>query len=243
MPKAKKTKSKKRRPSDCKNTKSGDCKGKYKLQYEDSAPTFICNKCGDVESTWKKFYTEYLQLYREKDNWDVEKHKITCIIGFFCHMYKEFYSTEYVFVPQNPNPYGCKECKDAWKLLATFKGNAHAVRKYIYWVFKKLINKNTTITSFGYINTPGIIRKYNLYVQKKTTITRSTDLPREFTDWCKENTPSIFDDYELSTINDLGALLSYTKFYEVDYLSAEAKAIQMAEKLNLIKNGKLNTKE
>ena len=29
--------------------------------------------------TWKKFYTEYLQLYKEKDNWDVEKHKITWI--------------------------------------------------------------------------------------------------------------------------------------------------------------------
>ena len=80
MPKASKTKSKKRRPSDCKNSKNGDCKGKYKLQYEDNAPTFICNKCGDVELTWKKFYTEYLQLYREKDNWDAEKHKITCII-------------------------------------------------------------------------------------------------------------------------------------------------------------------
>ena len=238
-----KVKAKKRRPSDCKNLKSGDCKGKYKLQYEDNAPVFVCNKCSDKELTWKKFYTEYLQLYKEKDNWDVDKHKVTCIIGFFCYMYKEFYNTEYVFVPQNPNPYGCKECKDAWKLLATFKNDAHAARKYIYWVFKKLIRRNTNITAFGYINAPGIIRKYNLHVQKKTLITRSTGLPKEFTEWCRTNTPTIFDNYELSTVNDLGALLSFTKFYKVDHMSVEAQVIQMAEKLSLVKDGKLNIKE
>ena len=158
-------------------------------------------------------------------------------------MYKEHYKTEYVFVPQNPNPYGCKECKDAWRLLATFKGNAHAVRKYIYWVFKKLVSKNTAITAFGYINAPGIIRKYNLHVKKKTAVTRSTILPNEFIRWCKDNIPGIFDNYELATINDLGALLSFARFYEVDYSSDEAQAIRMAEKLNLIKNGKLNTRE
>jgi hypothetical protein len=243
MPRAKKAKSKKRRPSDCKNSKNGDCRGKYKLNYEDNAPVFICNECGDKELTWKKFYTEYLQLFKSKENWDVEKHKITCIIGFFCHMYKEHYGTEYVFVPQNPNPYGCKECKDAWKLLATFKGNAHAVRKYIYWVFIKLINKSTNITAFGYINAPGIIRKYNLHVKKKTIITRSTKLPDGFIKWCRDNIPNIFDSYELVTVNDLGALLSFTRFYEVDYSSNEAQAIRMAEELNLIKNGKLNTRE
>lgn len=158
-------------------------------------------------------------------------------------MYKEHYGTEYVFVPQNPNPYGCKECKDAWKLLATFKGNAGAVRKYIYWVFTKLVSRSTNITAFGYINTPGIIRKYNLLVEKKKTITRSTTLPNEFIIWCKSNIPNIFNNYELATVNDLGALLSFTKFYEVDYLSDEAQAIRMAEQFNLIKNGKLNTRE
>lgn len=223
---------------------NGNCsKGKYKLQYENNAPIFICNECGDLELTWKKFYNEYLQLYKDKVNWDIEKHKVTCIIGFFCHMYKDFYNTEYVFVPQNPNPYGCKECKDAWTLLATFKGNAHEVRKYIYWVFKKLIRQSTNIVSFGYINSPGIIRKYNLQNLKKKTITRSTRLPGEFIDWCKNNTPGLFNQYELSTVNDLGALLSTVKFYNSEELRDERMAISAAEKLNLIKDGALNVKE
>jgi hypothetical protein len=242
MPKAK---TKKKRPSDCKgkSSKSGDCAGKYKLRYEDGAPIFECNKCGDLELTWKKFYTEYLQLFKNKENWDVEKHKITCILGFFCHMYEDFYGTDYVFVPQNPNPYGCKECKDAWKLLATFKGDANSVRKYIYWVFKKLIRKNTSMVAFGYINSPGIIRKYNLQVQKKNSITRSTKLPNKFIDWCKQNAPEIFDSYELKTMNDLGALLSFVKFSSILHASSEFKVISIAEEMKLVKDGKLNIRE
>ena len=237
-------KTKKRRPSTCRNTISGNCKnGKYKLQYEDSAPIFMCDECQDLDLTWKKFYTEYLQLYKEKDNWNIEKNKVTCVIGFFCRMYKDFYGTEYIFVPQSPNPYSCKECKDAWKLLATFKGDANEVRKYIFWVFKKLIRKNTNMTSFGYINSPGIIRKYNLQNVKKHSITRSTKLPTEFITWCTENASNLFNQYELSTVNDLGALLSLVKFYGADELKEENMAIQMAEKLNLIKNGALNIKE
>jgi len=154
-------------------------------------------------------------------------------------MYKEHYNTDYIFVPTNRNPYSCKECKDAWKLLATFKGNANDVRKYIFWIFKKLIRNNTNITSLGYINTPGIIRKYNIYVAKKSSITRSSKLPKQFIDWCNNNIPEIFEDYELSTINDLGALLNSTKFYGENNQS-EKMAIEMATKLNLIKNGNLN---
>lgn len=158
-------------------------------------------------------------------------------------MYKDLFGTDYVFVPQNPNPYGAKEVKEAWKLLATFKNDAHEVRKYIYWVFKKIIRKSTNLVSFNYINAAGIIRRYNLHVQQKKAITRSTKLPAGFLDWCKEHIPDIFDEYELATINDLGALLSYVKFYDVSDDAREIQAIRAAERFNLIKEGKLNIKE
>ena len=229
---------KRRRLTPCSDS---NCSGKFEMTYENVAPIFTCNQCGKQDLAWKKFYTEYLQLYKVKSNWDTEKHKITCIIGFFCHMYKETYETDYVFVPSNRSPYSCKECKDAWKLLAAFKGNAHSVRKYIYWLFKRLY-KNTNIISFGYINTPGIIRKYNLHIKKRNKITRSTLLPAEFIEWCQKNTPDTLDKYELSTVNDLGALLGFTKFYDTDSFN-EKKVIQIAEKFNLIKDGKLNIQE
>jgi len=199
---------KRRRPSQCKK-----CPGKYLLTYENNAPVFTCDICGDKELTWQKFYNEYLQLFNKKEKWDNKKDQVSCIIGFFCYMYKDFYGTEYVFVPKNPNPYGSKECKYGWSLLASFNGSAHSVRKYLFWLFKRGLNKKATITSFGYVNTPALIRKYNLYHKKKNILTRAAKLPNKFVDWCQQNTPEIFKHYALETMNDLGALLSYTIHY------------------------------
>lgn len=157
-------------------------------------------------------------------------------------MYKDLYGTDYVFIPKNPNPYGAKECKDSWSLLAAFNGNAHDVRKYIYWLFTKGINKNTTITSFGYTTTPAIIRKYNLYLQKKNILDRSSKLPKIFIDWCRTYVPNIFDRYALDTMNDLGALIAHVNAYKNEILSDsdEYRLLSVAESHNLVKNGRLN---
>jgi hypothetical protein len=218
------------------------CPGKYKLTYEDGAPIFTCDTCGDMELTWKKFYNEYLQLYNKKENWDNKKDQVSCIIGFFCYMYEDFYKTPYVFVPRNPNPYGAKECKDAWSLLAAFNGNAHEVRRYLYWLFKKGINKNVTITHFGYVNTIGLIRKYNLYAKRKKVLRRESKLPTVFIDWCKEHTPDIFSKFELSTMNDLSMLHFYVGSYDNEIFSDadERKVLSAAERYGLIKNGNVN---
>ena len=77
--------------------------------------------------------------------------------------------------------------------------------------------------------------QYNLYSKKKHSITRSTKLPNALIDWCNQNAANIFSSYELSTVNDLGALLSVVKFYKTDELTMEKMVIQQAEKLNLIK--------
>ena len=212
------------------------------MNYENNAPIFICDTCNDRDLTWKKFYDEYLQLFKTKENWDIEKNKVSCVIGFFCHMYKETYNTEYVFVPSSPNPYSSKECMDAWMLMATFKNNANDVRKYIFWVFKKVIKTSTAITSFGYFNTPNLIRKYNIMAERKNNYNRSSSLPENFIEWCNVNTPTIFTKYAFGTMNDLGALVSYVGKYksEFDNNSDESKVLTMAETLRLTINGKLN---
>lgn len=183
-----------------------------------------------------------MELWKEKDNWNVKKNTVSCILGFFCHMYKEFYGVDYVFVPQNPNPYGAKEVNDSWALMSAFGQDIHEVRKYIYWVFKKGINKNTAITHFGYINTPGLIRKYKLYAERRKVLTRDSKLPEKFLEWCQYYIPNIFDNYALETMNDLGALLAYCKQYEseLEPQSDEQRAIVSAMKYQLIKDGKLN---
>jgi len=156
-------------------------------------------------------------------------------------MYKELYTTDYVFVPKNPNPYSSKECKDAWTLLATFKNDANEVRRYIFWLFKKVIRQETNLSSFGYLNTPTLIRKYKIQADRKNVYTRSSKLPETYIQWCKDNIAGIFDKYALDTMNDLGALYSYVKEYsdELGSESIEQKAILQAEQFELIKDGKL----
>jgi len=235
-------KKRKKKPSECqKKVKSVKCPGKVQLLYEEGAPVFVCDTCGDRNETWKIFYSQYLGLFSTKSNWDNPKDKISCILGFFCYKYKEQYSTNYVFVPKNPNPYSSKECRDANALLAAFEGNAHEVRRYIHWLFSKVIKRSTKIVSFGYLTTPALIRRYKLIVREKNSTTRFTFLPQKYLDWCKENVGGIFGSYALKTMNDLGSLLQLVKSYPEVYSddTMEKIAIEGAVKAGLVKNGAL----
>jgi len=156
-------------------------------------------------------------------------------------MYDEKYGIPYTFVPQNPNPYSSKECKDAWKLIVSFGNDLTAVRKYIYWLFKKQLSSNTDIVSFNYINAAGLIRKYKIHFEKNKGFSRSSKVPSSLVSWCESHAPEVLENYELSTMNDLGALVAYyNKFKESAGLGKESLVISKAEQLGLIKNGKLN---
>src|SRR5574337_896349 len=215
------------------------CGGKYNLSYENNAPVFSCEKCNHKNLTWKKFYDEYLQLFRKEENWNRQEDKISCIIGFFCYKYKEKYEIDYTFIPSNPNPYSSKECKDAWSILAAFNGDANKVRKYIVWIFKNL-NKNTNIISFGYLKTQALINKYNLKNAKKDVLQRESKLPEAFIIWCKQNCPKIFNKYTVETMNDLGAILGMVRAYNLTQDSDEIIIVKEAERIGLIKFNKLN---
>jgi hypothetical protein len=215
------------------------CLGSLTLEYEEGAPVFVCERCGGRDETWKKFYTEYLKLYTVEEHWKEPKHQISCILGLFCSEYLKKYNTNYLFVPRNPNPYSAKECRDANLMLATFGKNGLEVRTYIIWAFKFGLGSNAQITSIAYLNAPGLIRKFKLWLEKRKTPTRSTQLPKEFLDWCKIEVPELFTKYTLETINDLGAVLNYARTYSAES-QIELKAIQQATTLGLIKDDKLN---
>jgi len=221
------------------------CPGSFILSFDGIIPIFVCDTCSYIDITWKKFYEEYLQLYKVRENWIDPKNSVSCLLGIFCHYYKSFYSTDYTFVPKNPNPFGAKECRDAWTLLAAFNKDIGEARKYIVWVFTKGINKGTAITNFGYILAPGLIQKYKLYALKKNILTRASKLPEQFISQCKTNWPGIFMSFELVTMNDLGALIKHIEFYEQKIATdaIERKVLNAAEQLGLVKNGKLNIGE
>jgi hypothetical protein len=227
-------------PSSCrKKFPTGDrCDGKFVLR-PGEYPVFVCDTCGEINNTWEKFLKEYLELFKKRESWDDPKHKTSCVLGLFTYRYKEFYGVDYAWVPKSPNPYSSKECKDANSLLATFSGNAHTVRKYINWFFAKKIRGNTKIVSMAYLTTPNIIREYVLYRRNKNRVARSNELSGDFLNMCEKIAPSIFRNYELKTVNDLGAILNTYKFYKMDEESDEHKVIAEAQRCGLIENGQL----
>lgn len=227
---------KRRRPSQCIQK---SCPGKYKLSHVADVPIFTCNKCGHQDLSWQKFYHDYMELYKNKENWNNSKHHVACLLGFFMHMYCKRYGTPYILVPKNPNVFGSKEIKDTWELLGSFGGDANKARRYLYWLFKRGLNRNTEITHFGYVNTPGLIRKYNIYANKKHTLRRESKLPSKFVNWCQENEPNIFKQYNLETMNDLGALHAFANGSN-DCGGQVHRVIEYAIKVGLIKNRKLN---
>ncbi len=216
------------------------CLGNLILTAEEGYQTFTCDKCGNKYEEWKKFYTEYLQLYKTKENWDKPANRVSCVLGLFCHLYREKYQTDYLFVPHGPNPFSEKECRDANLMISAFGGDVVEVRKYLIWAFKTVIGASITITSLAYLNTPNIIRKYKLFAVKRNSLTRHTQLPEEFLDWCRSSIPDLFKSYTLETMNDLGALLNYVNNCELEDQSMEKIAINKSIEMNLIKNNKLN---
>ena len=170
------------------------------------------------------------------------KNHVSCVVGFFCFLYKERYAVDYTFVPRNPSPYTSKECIDALTLLAAFNKDAEEVRRYIYWIFTKAINDSTNITSLGYLIVPGLIRKYKLYASKRNVLCRETKLPPDLIEWCKINVPAIFNSYALTTMNDLGALLNYVVAYDAELKqdAVERRVLVEAGKYGLVSNNKLN---
>jgi len=214
------------------------CLGNYILSSEDNIPIFICDICNDTDKTWKKFYTEYLILHEVKENWLEQKHKVSCIIGYFCYLYKKKFGIDYIFIPQNINPFSSIECKYTSMLLAGFNNNALEVRNYLKWLFTKELKGQTQITSFGYIKIPDIIRRYNLYSMTEKTKTRTSKLPVEFISWCKENT-QIYEAYTLDNYNDLIAIYKSVKAYNIEKNTDEGRVLEKAEAMLLIVDGKI----
>ena len=234
------TKKPRKKTSQCNQKREGiSCPGKFLMSFEGSVPIFVCDSCGYKDETWKIFYDTYLQLYKTREAWDEPKNVVSCVLGIFCHCYKEFYGIEYTFTPSSPNPYGIKECRDVWTLMAMFGKDQHEVRRYIVWLFSKGLNRSAKITNFGYILTLALVQKYKLYASKRSTLTRASRLPEAFLEYCRANLSGIFNVVALETMNDLGALLGSVKCYGDIEGSLESQVIIVAEKMGLIKEGKL----
>jgi hypothetical protein len=201
-------------------------------------PVFSCNEHGVVRNEWEAWWNLYSSRWRDKVYWDKPADKISCIIGYFCNKYKEFYGHSYTFEISNPIPYKSKDFVMARRMLAMFNGDAHEIRTYIRWVFsKKVKTVKYPITSIGFFTKGNIVNEYKHAKARSFVLKRHTPLPNDFLSWCNENFPDVFNNHDLKTWNDLNGLITYIKSYGDD--GFEGSVIKEAVKRGMLTS--LNT--
>lgn len=199
-------------------------------------PVFSCPDCGVTANYWEKWWDEYKDLCLDINNWEQPKHMISCIVGYFCTLYNQVYGYPYSFSYASPNPYRDKDFIMARRLLAAFNGKARVVGNYLKWVFKtKIEPKRYKVTSLGFFTTSNIINEYKHARARAQTIRRTTRLPEEFLQWCREHEPEIFELQELNHWNDLNGLVTHIKCYGED--SVEGRVAQEAVNRKMLPPG------
>lgn len=197
-------------------------------------PVFSCPKCGpDVRNEWAIWWEEYKDVWKDPEAWAQNKNKITCIVGFFCNYYLEFYGQPFVFSYANPIPYKDKEYVQARRLLTMFNGDAKEVKTFIKWVFVKRVKEPTyPVTSLGFLTTQKFVNEYLQAKARSAILKRTSTLPETFIDWCKAECPEIFQQAQLQTWNDLNFIITYVQCYGADNL--QGRVVLKAQEMGLI---------
>jgi len=178
-------------------------------------PVFSCPEHGpDKRNEWALWWKTYKDRWKEDRYWDKNADKLSCLVGYFCHLYFKFYDHPYVFAFSNPNPYRDKDFVMARRILTMFKWNAREAKVYLRWVFQKRVRTpNYSIHSLGFFASQKFVNEYFHAKARSKVLRRSTSLPKDFLKWCEETCPEIFQAQELSTWNDLNGLISHILSY------------------------------
>lgn len=199
-------------------------------------PVFSCPEHGTEKNEWEIWWQKYHDRYKDKEYWQRPIDRPSCVVGYFCNEFQKFYGYTYTLDYNNTSPYKSKDFVIARRLLTMFGEDFMLIPGYIKWVFAKRIKTvKKTITSFGFFATSDFVNAYKAARARNLILKRSTPLPNDFLDWCKENCPIIFEKQELSTWNDLNGLVTHIKCYGVD--NPEGVVINKAIELGLLQPG------
>jgi hypothetical protein len=197
------------------------CGAKKEIVFEGDGiqyPVFSCPKHGkDERNEWEIWWNLYRDRWKEKEYWDKPADKLSCLLGYFCTKFKDFYGYDFTFEYTNPIPYKCKDFTMGRRILAMLNADANEARTYIRWVFaKKVRSTKYTVTSLGFFASAPFVNEYKAAKARSLILKRATKLPANFVEWCDEHYPSVLKNQELETWNDLNGLVTFIKSYGLD---------------------------
>ena len=199
-------------------------------------PIFSCPNHGpDKTNAWLNWKDKYSLLWKDKDAWERPRDKVSCLVGYFCHQFKEFYEYPYSFDVSSPIPFQTKDFVVARKILAMFNGDAKEARVYVKWMFaKKMKQRKKALTGMGFFAIANYVNEFKYAKKQSAILKRYTYLPKEFINWCQSNYREIFLRQELATWNDLNGLVTFIKSYGEDNI--EGKIVNEAVRQGLLKS-------
>lgn len=202
-----------------------------------SYPVFVCKNCGpDKRNEWEIWWTNYRFLWKDEKNWEDQKHKVSCVMGYFCFKYQEVYGYPFRFDYSSTKPYTSKDFIMCNRLLAMFNGDAKSIKIYIKWIFTTKIRRPEYIISgFGFFVSQKFIAEFSNARARSRVLRRSTPLPTDFIEWCLSNEPDIFDRQELENWNHLNGLVTHVKQWNQD--DVEKRVVNEAVNRGMLPSG------
>jgi hypothetical protein len=195
------------------------CGAKKEVSFEGEGvqyPVFSCPEHGlDKRNEWKIWWEMYSERWKEKRYWNNPADRLSCVIGYFCDKFKEFYGHPYTLDVSNPIPYKSKDFVMGRRILAMFENNTADIRIFIRWVFaKKVRSRKYTVNSFGFFANAAFVNEFKAAKARNQVLKRSTPLPKEFIEWCSKGPCfEVVDNHGLKTWNDLNVLIGMVRTY------------------------------
>ena len=206
------------------------CGGEYEVgQTDDGLPFLECSKCQHKVEDWIAWYREYSNYWSDESKWDSKRDHPVCLLGWFCHLYKEHYGEQFSLSLNDRGFFRSGELHQIRKLYAGCNGDAKLAKQYVSWVFaKKIAERKRKITSLGFLNVPAMLNEFRQGLAKASQIGRATPLPPGMLRWLDSNVPALSEQATLRDFGDLKTLLTHVKRKS---LNATPEMLQFIDKL------------
>jgi len=216
------------------------CGAKKEVSFEGDGvkyPVFSCPEHGpDKRNEWKIWWDMYSERWRERRYWDNPADRLSCVMGYFCNKFREFYDYPYTLDVSNPIPYKSKDFVMARRILTMFENDTVDIRTFIRWVFaKKVRTRKYPVTSFGFFANAAFVNEFKAAKARSQVLRRSTPLPEDFIQWCVDNCCETVVKHNLITWNDLNVLVGLVKAYGMS--GGEGAVIEEAVRRGMLLEG------
>jgi len=175
------------------------------------------------------------------------------LMAYFFHKYEKKNGSRYMPTTWRGNPGSTKECKDISKIFNNFAPDDYKtlsseekkqikskvnrkIVNYINWMFDykyRYGNKGRAITTQFFL-APYALNEFQIMYDSAIRNFKSKNTIAKLVSWCKKEAPSILDNHELDSENDLKLIAKYAEMYSLESSSDEMRVISKAKAMGII---------